>query len=185
MRIVGGDWRGRTLASVAAGDPGGQLRPTTDRVRESMFNLLAHGAVGLPIKGARVLDLFAGTGALGLEALSRGAETAYLVENGRAAELITQNIARTGAGSRARLLRNDATKLGRWTQQGFDLVFLDPPYGQKLGQRAIMSAHMGGWLSPEVLIVWEESTLQSAPGGFSVVDSRQYGQSVLTFLRYG
>ncbi|MEL6799665.1 MAG: 16S rRNA (guanine(966)-N(2))-methyltransferase RsmD [Pseudomonadota bacterium] len=185
MRIVGGEWRGRTLASVAAGDPGGQLRPTADRVRENIFNLLAHGAVAQPVKGARVLDLFAGTGALGLEALSRGAETAYLVENGRAADLITENIKRTGAKSRARLLRNDATKLGRWSQSLFDLVFLDPPYGQQLGQKAVMSAHMGGWLSPEVLIVWEENTVQTAPGGFSIVDSRQYGKSVLTFLRYG
>ncbi|MEL6643054.1 MAG: 16S rRNA (guanine(966)-N(2))-methyltransferase RsmD [Pseudomonadota bacterium] len=185
MRIVGGEWRGRTLAAVAAGDPGGHLRPTTDRVRENMFNLLAHGAVAHPVKGARVLDLFAGTGALGLEALSRGADLAYLVENGRAADLITQNIKRTGAGDRVRLLRHDATTLGRWSQAKFDLVFMDPPYGKQLGQKALVSAETGGWLAPDVLVVWEENTVQSAPEGFVVVDSRQYGQSVLTFLRHG
>ena len=185
MRIVGGAWRGRTLASVATGDPSGHLRPTADRVRERLFNMLAHGAVAHPVKGARVLDLFAGTGAVGLEALSRGAEIAHFVENGRAASLIAQNITRTGAGDRARLVRHDATKLGRWSQTPFDLVFLDPPYGKALGQKALASAWGGGWLALDALIVWEESAVQTAPYGFTVVDSRQYGQTVLTFLRYG
>ena len=128
MRIVGGDWRGTALASPGRGDPGAALRPTADRVRESLFNILAHGRFGDPLADARVLDLFAGTGALALEALSRGAAQATLVENGRPAQrLILDNINRTGAGDRAQLVRDDATRLRPNPGAPFDLIFLDPP----------------------------------------------------------
>jgi 16S rRNA (guanine966-N2)-methyltransferase len=118
MRIVAGRWRGRALAALGAGDTAARLRPTSDRVRESLFNLLAHGSYGdpPPPEGARVLDLFAGTGALGLEALSRGAETALLVDTGaKAADLIRRNIAALGA-TEARFLARDATRRpARWS----------------------------------------------------------------------
>ncbi len=138
MRIVGGRHRGVTLADVGAGDPAAHLRPTTDRVRESLFNLLAHGPYGdpPPPQGRRVLDLFAGTGALGLEALSRGAESATFVDSGAAAlALLRRNLAKLG--SDGNILARDATRLGRNPGPAFDLVFLDPPYGQGLGEKAI------------------------------------------------
>jgi 16S rRNA (guanine966-N2)-methyltransferase len=129
VRIIGGRHRGARLAGPPPGD--GAVRPTTDRVRESLFNLLAHG-LGDPVPGARVLDLFAGTGALGLEALSRGAEAAVFVEAARgAAGLVEANVARLGLGERARVVRRDATRLGPNPGAAFDLVFLDPPYGRR------------------------------------------------------
>ncbi|MEM1066879.1 MAG: 16S rRNA (guanine(966)-N(2))-methyltransferase RsmD [Pseudomonadota bacterium] len=185
MRIIGGTWRGRKLAAIAKGDTVTQLRPTSDKLRESLFNILTHGAVQHPIEGARVLDLFAGTGALGLEALSRGAAEAYFVENARGAqELIAQNIAMLDAGPRARIVRHDATKLAPWTLDKFDLVFLDPPYGLNLGTRALTVARDGGWLAPGALVIWEESGTQAAPPHFSALSTRNSGQSWLTFLRH-
>lgn len=181
MRIVGGAWRGRPLTALGKGDALGRLRPTTDRVRESLFNLLAHGGFGDPVSDARVLDLFAGTGALALEALSRGAETATLVERGRVgAKLIRQNIDTLGAN--ARLLTADATRLPRGMSH--DLVFLDPPYGQGLGERALRSAAEGGWLCRDALIVWEESAPKDAPDGFRKVDDRRFGDTYVTMLRF-
>ncbi|HMR62222.1 RsmD family RNA methyltransferase, partial [Amaricoccus sp.] len=140
MRIIAGRHRGRPLAALGGGDPAAQLRPTSDRVRESLFNLLAHGPYGTPSppEGRRVLDLFAGTGALGLEALSRGAAQATFVENGaKALGLLRENIARLGAGEATRLLATDATRLGSCPEAPFDLVFLDPPYRRGLGERAL------------------------------------------------
>lgn len=183
MRIIAGRWRGLRLASVGKGDVSAHLRPTTDRVRETLFNVLAGGAVGDPLAGARVLDLFAGTGALGLEALSRGAETALFVENGRiGAALVAENIRLTGAAEAARLLRRDATRLPAMEGTPATLVFLDPPYGAGLGQRALASARAGGWLAPGALIVWEEAAPQEAPEGFARRDTRRYGDTHVTFL---
>lgn len=186
MRIVGGDWRGRALASVGKGDPANHLRPTPDRVRESLFNILAHGRFGGAVGGARVLDLFAGTGALGLEALSRGGASAVFVETGRAAlGLLTENIARTGAGNRARLLKADAMRLPRNAGDACDLVFLDPPYGKGLGPQALLAARAGGWIADGALVVWEEAAGQDAPDGFLAEDQRAFGQTHVTFLRAG
>ena len=184
MRIVGGDWRGRALAGVGKGDPGAHLRPTSDRVRESLFNMLAHGGFGDPVPGARVLDLFAGTGALGLEALSRGAESATFVETGRPAlALLEENLRLTGASDRARVLKADATRLPRAPDTPFDLVFLDPPYGKGLGERALAAA--AGWMAPGALILWEEAAEMPAPPGFARADHRRFGQTHITFLRAG
>ena len=184
MRIVGGEWRGRALAGLGKGDPSAHLRPTTDRVRESLFNILEHGAIDDPITDARVLDVFAGTGALGLEALSRGAEHATFIENGRiGARLITDNIDRTGAGSRAQLIRRDATRPGPPTGAPHDLVFLDPPYGSGLGQKALAALSAEGWLAPGALIVWEDAAPQPAPQGFKPLDQRKFGQTHVTFLK--
>ena len=180
MRIIAGTYRGRALAQVGKGDAGAHLRPTSDRVRESLFSMLAHRDV---VQGARVLDLFAGTGALGLEALSRGAESVCFVENGRVGQkLISQNIEVLRAEDQTTLMRNDATRLGAWPHVAFDLVFLDPPYGKGMGERALGAALAGGWLAPEALIVWEESAPMMAPEGFERIDKRKYGDTHVTLL---
>ena len=185
MRIIAGQWRGLKLASLGKGDNAAQLRPTADRVRESLFSVLSGGRFGNVITDARVLDLFAGTGALALEALSRGAETACLVENGRRAiGLIEENMRLTKAGAQAMLLRRDATKLPPCQDAPASLVFLDPPYGKGLGARALASARAGGWIAPGALVVWEEAAPQEAPEGFARLDARRYGDTHVTFLEH-
>lgn len=184
MRIIAGRLRGKKLAEVGTGDRAAHLRPTTDRVRESLFNLLTSGKHGDPVTGARVLDLFAGTGALGLEALSRGAAHVTFVDDGAAARAVLQdNIALCSAQGVTRALRRDATDLGPVTGAPFGLVFLDPPYGQGLGERALAAALAGGWLAPGALIVWEESVAPLSPAGLSLLDQRRYGGTVITLLR--
>ncbi len=183
MRIIAGQFRGRGLAAVGKGDKGGHLRPTTDRVRESLFSMLTHLDV---ITDARVLDLFAGTGALGLEALSRGAAQVTFIDDGRvAAGLIRKNIALTGSGAQTTLTRRDATRLGACPDAPFDLVFLDPPYGKGLGEQALVVARAGGWLVPDALIVWEENAPVVPPEGFEVVDMRKYGDTHISLVRGG
>ena len=157
MRIIGGNLRGLKLAEVGAGDPSAHLRPTTDRVRETMFNLLIN-SLGIRLEGMRVLDLFAGTGALGLEALSRGAARVSFVDDGAAARaLLRTNIEKARAMGSTDLWRRDATKLGVNRGPGYDLVFMDPPYGKALGEAAIQSALEGGWLTDGALVIWEDS----------------------------
>ncbi len=179
MRIIAGAFRGRALASVGKGDAGAHLRPTTDRVRESLFSVLTSLGV---IADARVLDLFAGTGALGLEALSRGAEHVTFVDDGRVAQgLIRKNIGLTGA-THTQLIRRDATKLGPNSDAPYDLVFLDPPYGKGIGEKALLAAEDGGWIADNALIVWEESAPMMAPPGFEMHDARKYGDTHITLL---
>jgi 16S rRNA (guanine966-N2)-methyltransferase len=180
MRIVGGQHRGRTLAAPRGSD----IRPTSDRLRESLFNILAHAHAD-PVSGARVLDLFAGTGALGLEAMSRGAAFALLVDDGAEARaLIRENVATLGLGGTTRIFRRDATKLGAAHPiEPFSLVFLDPPYGRGLAEQALTSARAGGWLTPDALIVVEESTgALTPPEGFSEIERRRYDDTELVFL---
>lgn len=175
--------RGLQLAEVGAGDAAAHLRPTSDRVREAIFNLLVNGRQGDLVRGQRVLDLFAGTGALGLEALSRGALHVTFVEDGATGcTLIRANIAKARATGSTQLVRRDATALGANKGAGFGLVFLDPPYAQALGPRALRSALDGGWLAPGATVVWEESTPQIAPEGFVHLDQRRYGQTWVTLL---
>ena len=177
MRIISGQNRGLKLADVGNGDMEAHLRPTADRVRESMFNVLRNW---LDFKGLIVLDLFAGTGSLGLEALSRGAQHATFVENGRVGQaLIKQNITLLRAADRSTILSQDATKLTLGT--ACDLVFLDPPYGQSLGQRALASALAQGWIAPDALVVFEEAS-PMAPEGFIMQDTRKFGATTLTLL---
>jgi 16S rRNA (guanine966-N2)-methyltransferase len=185
MRIIGGRWRGMPLAGLGAGDPAAALRPTGDRVRESLFNLLAHGDYGdpAPPEGRRVLDLFAGTGALGLEALSRGAATATFVDQGSTAlALLRRNIERLGAGEAARVVSRDATRVGRNPGAPFSLVFLDPPYGRGLGERAVTAARAGGWVAPGALVVWEEGVNQAPPAGLTLRDQRRYGDTMIAIF---
>jgi 16S rRNA (guanine966-N2)-methyltransferase len=183
MRIIGGTRRGLKLAEVGEGDVAAHLRPTSDRVRESIFNLLIN-AHGNPVAGARVLDLFAGTGALGLEALSRGALSSSFVDDGaKALALIRANIAKMRAEGETKVLRQDALRLGPNPGAGHDLVFLDPPYGKGMGEAALTAALKGGWLAPEALVVWEEGTAPAVPAGFVQVDQRRYGDTIVTLLR--
>ncbi len=185
MRIIAGLYRGRPLANVGKGDPGAHLRPTTDRVRESLFNMLGGGRFGEPFEGAHVLDLFAGTGALGLEALSRGAASAVFVDDGRKAQSLIKANIKTLACEAARLISRDATRLPPCDTEKATLVFLDPPYGKGLGQKALTAAIAGGWIADGALIVWEENTPQLAPDGFTRLDSRRYGDTHVTVLRFG
>ena len=183
MRIIAGQFRGTALASVGKGDAGAHLRPTTDRVRESLFNVLMGGKFGDPITDSVVLDLFAGTGALGLEALSRGARHVTFVDDGRkAGSLIRENIRLTRSKGDTRLIARDATRLPACEGEPADLVFLDPPYGKGMGEKALASAVSQGWIAPNALIVWEENGPQLAPDGFEVLDTRKYGDTHVTLL---
>jgi len=183
MRIVGGKFRGRALAAPRSHD----IRPTSDRLRESLFNILIH-SYDLPREGTRVLDLFAGTGALGIEALSRGAAYAVFVETGvEGRGLIRQNMETLGLNGVARILRREATDLGAaGTIAPFDLVFLDPPYGKGLGEKALTSAAAGGWLKPGALCVLEERAgmVVELPNGFETLDRRKAGESQATFASW-
>jgi 16S rRNA (guanine966-N2)-methyltransferase len=182
MRIVGGQYRGRALAAPRTHD----IRPTSDRLRENLFNILLH-AYGDPVTGARVLDLFAGTGALGLEAMSRGASFALFVDDGAEARaLIRENVTALGLGGTTKIFRRDATKLGAaHPVEPFSLVLLDPPYGRGLAERALTSVHGGGWLARAALIVVEESASAgfSAPEGFTEIERRRYDDTELVFLK--
>ena len=182
MRIIGGRWRGLTLAEVGAGDPKAHLRPTSDRVREAIFNLLVNGRHGDLVSGATVLDLFAGTGALGLEALSRGASAVTLVDDGRAAQrLIAQNIAKMRIEAQVTVLPRDATRLPA-APAPFTLIFLDPPYGKSLGEAALTSALAQGWVAPQATILWEEGAPPAPPQGFALLDQRRDGDTWVTLL---
>lgn len=184
MRIIGGTRRGLKLAEVGAGDTTAHLRPTADRVREAIFNLLMNGPYGNPVEGARVLDLFAGTGALGLEALSRGAARVAFVDDGAAARaLLRANIERMQAMGVTDVWRRDATRMGTNRGPGYGLVFLDPPYGRGLGEAALRSIADGGWLAPGAIIVWEEGLPPVPPAGFALLDQRRYGDTFITLLK--
>jgi 16S rRNA (guanine966-N2)-methyltransferase len=184
MRIVGGANRGLRLAEVGQGDAAAHLRPTSDRTREAVFNLLQGGRFGDPVEGARVLDLFAGTGALALEALSRGAAEAVLVEDGRIGQrLIRENIARAKREGQAWLLATDAARLPAHAGEPFTLAFLDPPYGKGLGEAALQAALAGGWLAPGAVAVWEEAGPMMPLPGTTLLDRRRYGAATVTLLR--
>lgn len=184
MRIIAGQYRGTALAELGKGDASAHLRPTTDRIRESLFNMLGGGRFGDPIQGARVLDLFAGTGALGLEALSRGADRICFVENGRVGfKLITKNVAKLRAAEACTVLTKDATSLGANPYEPFDLIFLDPPYGQGLGVKALLQAQSEGWIAQGALVVWEEASPQDPPVGFDLLEHKKYGTTHVTLIR--
>jgi 16S rRNA (guanine966-N2)-methyltransferase len=181
MRIVGGRLGGRTLA----GPKSQAIRPTGDRLRESLFNILIHGH-GDPVTGARVLDLFAGTGALGLEAMSRGARFALFIDDGAEARaLMRQNVEALGLGGVTRIFRRDATKLGAaHPVEPFSLAFLDPPYRHGLAEPALASLRTGGWLTADALVVVEEAADAAfqTPDGFAEIDRRRYDDTEIVFL---
>jgi 16S rRNA (guanine966-N2)-methyltransferase len=183
MRIVGGRLRGRSLAAPTSQ----AIRPTADRLRESLFNILVH-AYDDPIAGARVLDLFAGTGALGLEALSRGAAFALFIDEGAEARaLLRENVTTLGLGGITRIFRRDATRLGpAHPIEPFSLIFLDPPYGHGLAEQALASARAGGWLAPGAMMIVEEAAKPgfTAPTGFDELERRNYDDSALIVLQH-
>jgi 16S rRNA (guanine966-N2)-methyltransferase len=180
MRVVAGRLKGGALA----GPRTDAIRPTSDRLRESLFNILRH-AYGLPDTTTRVLDLFAGTGALGIEAISRGASYALFVESsveGRG--LIRTNIEAMALTGITRILRRDASKLGpAGTVHPFDLVLCDPPYEKNFGERALAEAAAGGWLKPGALCVIEEraGVAVALSEDFEVLERRDAGDSQLVF----
>jgi 16S rRNA (guanine966-N2)-methyltransferase len=190
MRIVGGAYRGRALAAPA----GLATRPTADRARQAVFNVLEHAGWSPGLRAARVIDLFAGSGALGLEALSRGADFCLFVETDAAARgAIRDNLealAPDGAlFGRSRIHRRDATDLGRKPAGDgapFDLAFLDPPYARGLGERALASLAKDGWLKPGAICVFERGASEPDPilADFEVLDARRYGAARVLVLRF-
>ena len=189
MRIVAGDFRGRVLRAP----PGAGTRPTSDRARQAVFNILEHapwspGGVG-GLRGLRVIDLFAGSGALGLEALSHGAAFCLFVEtDAEARGAIRENVDAFGLFGRSRIHRRDATDLGdKPAGDGapFNLAFLDPPYGQGLGEKALAGLLKGGWLTPNAVVMLEKGTGEADPQvpGYEALDARDYGAARVHFLR--
>lgn len=181
MRIVAGKFRGKQLDTPKGGD----IRPTADRVREAVFSIIG-SRIGPSLEGVHVLDLFAGTGAMGLEALSRGAAHCVFVDTGvEARGLIRGHIQEFGVAGQVKLLRRDATDMGPVERiQPATLVFADPPYGKGLGEKAIASALAGGWIAPGALIVLEErKDIEIVPPqGTSIIDRREYADTAVTLL---
>ncbi len=184
MRIISGSLKGRRIHAPE----GAQTRPTTDRVREALFNVLAHADWAPALAGARVLDLFAGSGALGLEAASRGAAFVLFMEtDARARAAIRRNVTDLGLTGITRIWRRDATRPGLCApMKPFHLVFLDPPYGKGLGEAALSALPAGGWLAPGAVLVWEESARNDVtiPPGYALRQERTYGDTRLMFLQH-
>jgi len=186
LRIVSGDFRGKALIAPA----GAATRPTSDRARQAIFNILEHAAWSDGVRDARVIDLFAGSGALGFEALSRGAAFSLFIETDEAARgAIRENVDAMGLFGRTRVHRRDATELGaRPAGDGpaFQLAFLDPPYAKGLGEQALASLAAGGWLVPGALAVFERGASEPAFSvpGFTPLDVRDYGAARVCFLRF-
>ena len=185
MRVVGGAFKGRALVA-----PEGQgTRPTSDRARQAVFNILEHAAWAEPLQGARVLDLYAGSGALGFEAISRGAAFALFVETDEAARgAIRENADALGLMGRTRVHRRDATDLGvrpGSAGEAFTLAFLDPPYGQGLGEQTLSRLLEGNWLAPGALVAFERGSDEPEidTPGYERLDARDYGAARVLFLR--
>jgi 16S rRNA (guanine966-N2)-methyltransferase len=187
LRIVSGDFRGKAIKTPA----GRATRPTSDRARQAIFNILEHAPWSGGVRDARVIDLFAGSGALGLEALSRGAAFCLFVETDEAARgAIRENVDAMHLFGQTRVHRRDATDLGvRPGADGpaFDLAFLDPPYGQGLGEAALARLAAGGWLADGALVVFERGADEGPFNieGYAELDQRQYGAARVHFLRFG
>ena len=181
MRIIAGRFKGRPLSAPKSRE----IRPTSDRLREAMFDILSH-RFPEALEGARALDLFAGTGALGLEALSRGAATCLFVDNGAEARaLIRANVEALACGGITRIFRADAAKLGKAPAgPAFGLVFLDPPYELGLANPALAALVAGGWLAANAMIVVEEAVKTEivAPAGLTRLEDRAYGDTKITLF---
>jgi 16S rRNA (guanine966-N2)-methyltransferase len=185
MRIVAGKFKGLTLAA-----PTGQnTRPTSDRVRQAIFNILEHSIAAFSFEDARVMDLFAGTGALGFEALSRGGRYCHFVDDDAAARgLIRRNADTLGVIGQCKIWRRDASELGLCAPLApFHLVFADPPYGKGLGAKSLAELVSGAWLEPNAIVVLEESSkvIVAVPAGLWLIDSRNYGETQVLIYRHG
>jgi 16S rRNA (guanine966-N2)-methyltransferase len=186
LRIVSGEFRGKALVAPK----GEATRPTSDRARQAIFNILEHAPWSRGLRDVRVIDLFSGSGALGFEALSRGAAFCLFVETDEAARgAIRENVDAMGLFGRTRVHRRDATQLGvRPGADGpaFDLAFLDPPYAKGLGEVALAKLAEGGWLAPDATVVFERGADEppfEAPG-YALLDARDYGAARVSFLRW-
>lgn len=183
MRIIAGRFKGKPLDSPK----GLNTRPTSDRVREALFNVLEHGAPAVDFEGARVLDLFAGSGALGLEALSRGARYSLFIEDDTGARgAIRRNVEALGLTGITKIWRRDATKLGPVANLApFDLIFCDPPYGKGLGELALASAVEGKWIASQAIAVLEERAglAPAWPAPFEEIDRRRYGETEIAIAK--
>ncbi len=181
MRIVGGRLGGRALR----GPLSDAIRPTSDRLREALFNMIEHGYGGLD--GLRVIDLFAGTGAMAFEALSRGARFALLVDDGaEACALIRANTDALGLGGVTRVFRRHARKLGAAPAgERFDLAVLDPPYGKRLAEPTLLALRDGDWLKPGAIVIVEEAARGAfaSPSGYDMCEERAFGDTLLRILR--
>tara|TARA_B100001175_G_scaffold315400_1_gene326877 strand:+ start:658 stop:1218 length:561 start_codon:yes stop_codon:yes gene_type:complete len=183
VRIVGGKLRGIQLSPIKNVGVKTNLRPTTDRIRENIFNIILGGRFGNQLKHKRVLDLFSGTGVLGIEAISRGAEHATLVEkNPQVFKLIQNNIKITNIADQVTLINANALNLGICEVKPYDLVFLDAPYEKTLGKNALEKVFLNGWLARNALVVWEDSRSAEVPKDLIYLDEKKYGNTVLTFL---
>src|SRR3989338_1398434 len=186
MRIVSGQYRGKAIVAP----PGDATRPPSHRARQAVFNILEHAAWAPELHGARVIDMFAGSGALGLEALSRGAAFCLFVETDDAARgAIRENIDALGLFGATRIHRRDATDLGQRPASAgepFDLAFLDPPYRKGLGERALEGLASGGWLKPGAIVMFERASDEPdvSPDGYETLDARDYGAARVQFLRF-
>lgn len=185
MRIVAGKFKGTKIATPAAKDH--SIRPSSDRLRESLFNILTHRDKGDSLRNARTLDLFSGTGAMGLEALSRGAGYCLFIDHDPAAlALIRRNVTRMDLTDNSMILRRDATRLGVTTMTPFNLLLADPPYDQNLGPYALTAAATGGWLTPGALCIIEDrhNAHITLPEGFTELERRHYGEAQILILRW-
>ena len=183
MRVIAGKFRGLRLKSIGSTPTNKSLRPTTDRVRENLFNILAGGKYGNILDGARVLDMFSGTGILGIEAISRGASHATLFEKCASTfKLIQDNIKLTNTVNEINVINTNVMHLEQCKTEPFNLVFIDPPYQKNFGKPALERALEFGWLSVGALIVWEESASPEVPKEFEWLDEKKYGKTILTFL---
>lgn len=186
MRIVSGALRGRTLKTP----PGDATRPTSDRARQAVFNILEHAPWAPELHGVRAIDLFAGSGALGFEAISRGAGFCLFVETDDAARgAIRENIDALGLFGQTRIHRRDAADLGQRPAamgEPFDLAFLDPPYRKGLGEKALEGLAAGGWLKPGAVVMFERASDEPdvAPAAYEALDARDYGAARVQFLRF-
>jgi 16S rRNA (guanine966-N2)-methyltransferase len=183
MRIIGGTLRSRALKGPAT--PG--TRPTSDRVRESLFNILAHGIEDLDFEGARILDLFSGTGALGFEAISRGAKFCQFVDDdAQARGVIRDNADSLGVIGLCKIWRRDATQLGPCAPQSpYNIIFVDPPYNKGLGEKALASAVAGGWMASGAIAVLEDAERAEVKEimGLTLIDQRTYGDTQIRLYR--
>ena len=184
MRIISGKLRGIQLNPIKKGGLNTHLRPTTDRIRENIFNVILGGRFGDRLQKKRILDLFAGTGIFGIEAISRGAEKATLIEKDpEVLKLIQSNIKITNTAEQITVIKSDATTLGICNTNPFDLIFIDAPYKKNLGKLALEQALAQGWLSQSALVVWEDSVVPEIPNEFIHLEEKRYGNTILTFLQ--
>ncbi len=184
MRVIGGSLKGRRLSTIKQAGNLTSLRPTTDRIKESLFNILLGGKFDLKMEKVHILDIFAGSGALGIEAISRGAKSCSFIEKNKAClRLLDTNLKICNIKNQTNIKTFDATKFPLNLEQPYDLVFVDPPYRKSLGEDAVRSALASNWISDNALIVLEEGEQKSSLEGFKLEDTRRYGDTMLHFFK--